>query len=79
MPTYDYECSYCGQILELSRRIANRNDPLTHHHEEAGRILNAPMRRVFSSPAIQFHGPGVTRGSEAKGHPPEHESEGSTA
>lgn len=75
MPLYEFECSYCGQRLELHRRLASRDDPLTHRHEETGRVINAPMRRVFAVPTVHFKGPGVTRGSEAKPTPPEHGDE----
>jgi len=52
MPLYEYECAACGQRFELIRRYA---DPVV---EVCARCGKGPVRRLPSSPAIQFKGSG---------------------
>ena len=51
MPIYEYKCSQCNERHEIIQSI---NDaPLTHCPKCAGE-----MKKLFSSPAIQFKGSG---------------------
>ena len=52
MPLYEYECGACGQRFELIRR---HSDPAV---DVCARCGKGPVRRLFSSPAIQFKGSG---------------------
>ncbi|MBI3046819.1 MAG: zinc ribbon domain-containing protein [Acidobacteria bacterium] len=52
MPLYEYECDACGQHFELIRRFA---DPDVDICAVCGK---GPVRRLLSSPAIQFKGSG---------------------
>ena len=52
MPLYEYECDACGQRFELIRRFA---DPEVDICAACGK---GPVRRLLSSPAIQFKGSG---------------------
>ncbi len=52
MPLYEYECEACGQRFELIRRFS---DPEVDVCTLCGK---GPVRRLFSSPAIQFKGSG---------------------
>lgn len=52
MPLYEYECEACGERFELIRRYS---DPDVHVCARCGK---GPVRRLFSSPAIQFKGSG---------------------
>jgi putative FmdB family regulatory protein len=52
MPLYEYECDACGQRFELIRRFS---DPEVDVCAVCGK---GPVRRLFSSPAIQFKGSG---------------------
>jgi putative FmdB family regulatory protein len=52
MPLYEYECDACGKRFELIRRFA---DPEVDVCTLCGK---GPVRRLFSSPAIQFKGSG---------------------
>lgn len=52
MPLYEYECDACGQHFELIRRFS---DPAVDVCTLCGK---GPVRRLFSSPAIQFKGSG---------------------
>lgn len=52
MPLYEYECDACGQHFELIRRYA---DPAVDVCTVCGK---GPVRRLISSPAIQFKGSG---------------------
>jgi putative FmdB family regulatory protein len=52
MPLYEYECDACGQRFEIIQRFS---DPVP----DACRICGkGPVRRLLSSPAIQFKGTG---------------------
>lgn len=52
MPLYEYECDACGQRFELLRRFS---DPAVDICAVCGK---GPVRRLLSSPAIQFKGSG---------------------
>jgi len=52
MPLYEYECDACGQRFELIQKFS---DPTPDACEKCGK---GPVRRLFSSPAIQFKGSG---------------------
>ena len=52
MPLYEYECEACGQRFEVIRRFA---DPPLDVCRQCGQ---GPIRRLPSSPAIQFKGSG---------------------
>ncbi len=51
MPLYEYECDDCGHRFELIRKFSDQ--PLTDCPVCAGRV-----RKLVSSPAIQFKGTG---------------------
>ena len=51
MPLYEYECEACAQRFE---RIQKFSDPLVDKCPACG----AAVRKLFSSPAIQFKGSG---------------------
>jgi putative FmdB family regulatory protein len=52
MPLYEYECGACGKRFELIRR---HSDPAVDVCTLCGK---GPVRRLMSSPAIQFKGSG---------------------
>ncbi len=52
MPLYEYECDACGHRFE---RIQKFSDPLADTCPSCGR---GPVRKLLSSPAIQFKGSG---------------------
>jgi putative FmdB family regulatory protein len=52
MPLYEYECDACGQRFEVIRKFSD--PPL----EVCTKCGNGPVRRLPSSPAIQFKGSG---------------------
>jgi putative FmdB family regulatory protein len=52
MPLYEYECSACGRRFELIRRFS---DPPADTCPVCG---SGPVRKLQSSPAIQFKGSG---------------------
>jgi len=51
MPLYEYECERCGHRFE---KIQKFSDPLV----EACPVCGGPVRKLLSSPAIQFKGSG---------------------
>ena len=52
MPLYEYECEACGQRFELIRKFSESElDACTL-------CGKGPVRRLMSSPAIQFKGTG---------------------
>jgi putative FmdB family regulatory protein len=51
MPLYEYECEQCGHRFELIRKFS---DPPLDACPKCG----GPVRKLFSSPAIQFKGSG---------------------
>ena len=50
MPTYEYQCTRCGHQFEVVHRVGET----VERCERCG----APVRRVFSPPALIFKGPG---------------------
>ena len=52
MPLYEYECDACGQRFE---KIQKFSDPPL---EACAKCGNGPIRKLQSSPAIQFKGSG---------------------
>jgi putative FmdB family regulatory protein len=52
MPLYEYECDVCGKRFE---RIQKFSDPLVEVCPNCGK---GPVRKLLSSPAIQFKGSG---------------------
>ena len=51
MPIYEYECKQCNERMEIIQRIS---DPPFTHCPKCG----SEVRKLFSSPAIQFRGSG---------------------
>ena len=52
MPLYEYECDACGQRFEVIQKFS---DAPVEKCEACGK---GPVRRLLSSPAIQFKGSG---------------------
>ena len=52
MPLYEYECEACGKRFE---KIMKFSDPPLEVCQHCGK---GPIRKLFSSPAIQFKGSG---------------------
>jgi|SRR6516162_5346414 len=50
MPTYEYRCTGCGRQLEIVHAVGATVEKCEH--------CGAPVRRVFSPPALIFKGPG---------------------
>ena len=51
MPLYEYECTKCGERIEIIQKMS---DPLYSHCPKC----SGEMRKMASSPAIQFKGSG---------------------
>ena len=51
MPLYEYECDACGGRFEVIQKFSETT-------EECRRCGKGPVRRLMSSPAIQFKGSG---------------------
>jgi len=51
MPLYEYECDACGQRFEVIQKFSEMT-------EQCRRCGKGPVRRLMSSPAIQFKGSG---------------------
>ena len=51
MPLYEYECKQCAKRVEIIQRVSD--PPYTHCPKCGGQ-----MRKLISSPAIQFKGSG---------------------
>ena len=51
MPLYEYECTKCGERVEIIQRLS---DPPYSHCPKCG----GDMKKLLSSPAIQFKGSG---------------------
>lgn len=51
MPLYEYACQKCGERLEIIQKLS---DPPYSHCPKCG----GDMRKLISSPAIQFKGSG---------------------
>jgi putative FmdB family regulatory protein len=52
MPLYEYECDACGQRFEAIRKFSESN------LDVCSLCGKGPVRRLMSSPAIQFKGSG---------------------
>jgi putative FmdB family regulatory protein len=52
VPLYEYECDACGRRFEVIQKFS---DPPVDTCKECGK---GPVRRLLSSPAIQFKGTG---------------------
>ena len=52
MPLYEYQCDACGCRFEVIQKFS---DPVVESCKECGK---GPVRRLLSSPAIQFKGTG---------------------
>ncbi len=64
MPLYEYECGSCGHRFEQIRKFS---DPALTECPKCG----GPLRKLVSSPAIQFKGTGwyITDYARAGGKP----------
>ncbi len=51
MPLYEYQCTKCGERTEILQKIS---DPPYSHCPKCG----GDMKKLLSSPAIQFKGSG---------------------
>lgn len=51
MPLYEYECTQCGERVEVIQRLS---DPPYAHCPKC----NGDMKKLLSAPAIQFKGSG---------------------
>ena len=51
MPLYEYQCKQCAKRVEIIQRVSD--PPYTHCPKCGGQ-----MRKLISSPAIQFKGSG---------------------
>ena len=51
MPLYEYECDACGGRFEVIQKFSETT-------EQCRRCGKGPVRRLMSSPAIQFKGTG---------------------
>lgn len=52
MPAYDYRCTACGEIFEVTRRMG---DAAT---DETCPKCSGPATRVFGAPGVAFKGSG---------------------
>lgn len=77
MPLYEYQCESCGETFE---KIQKFSDPL----EDVCAKCGGPVKKLVSSPAIQFKGSGwyitdYAKKSPADGGGPAKSDGGSTA
>ena len=68
MPLYEYECINCKERVEIIQRVS---DPPYSHCPKCG----ADMKKLISSPAIQFKGSGFYKTDYASSKPGESKSE----
>ena len=68
MPLYEYECINCKERVEIIQRIS---DPPYTHCPKCG----AEMKKLISSPAIQFKGSGFYKTDYASSKSSESKSE----
>ena len=73
MPLYEYECEACGKRFE---KIQKFSDPLADVCPHCGK---SPVRKLLSSPAIQFKGSGFYITDYAKKSTSEAGSKSSTS
>jgi putative FmdB family regulatory protein len=67
MPIYEYECTHCGCRSELVQKV---NDPPLRKCKKCGGAL----KKLISSPAIQFKGSGWYVTDYAKKSAPQEEA-----
>lgn len=60
MPIYEYQCTQCNDRHEIIQKISDA--PLAHCPKCSG-----SMKKLFSSPAIQFKGSGFYKTDYASG------------
>ena len=63
MPLYEYLCMKCGERTEVLQRMS---DPPSTHCLKCG----GEMKKLISSPAIQFKGSGFYKTDYASSKPP---------
>jgi putative FmdB family regulatory protein len=71
MPTYEYECTACGQHIEVFQRITE--DPLT----TCG-VCGGTLRKVFHPVGIVFKGSGFYA-TDSRAAPKKKDGEGAAA
>ncbi len=64
MPLYEYACKKCGERIEIIQKLSD--PPYTHCPKCGGE-----MRKLISSPAIQFKGSGFYKTDYASKPRPE--------
>ena len=69
MPLYEYECTNCKERVEIIQRMS---DPPYSHCPKCG----AEMKKLISSPAIQFKGSGFYKTDYASSKSTSSESKG---
>jgi putative FmdB family regulatory protein len=62
MPLYEYQCAQCGERIEIIQKFS---DPSYRHCPKCG----GEMRKLISSPAIQFKGSGFYKTDYASKKP----------
>jgi putative FmdB family regulatory protein len=60
MPLYEYQCTVCGERVEVIQKMS---DPPSTHCPKCG----GAMRKLLSSPAIQFKGSGFYKNDYGSG------------
>lgn len=68
MPLYEYQCTQCGERAEILQRVS---DPPYRHCPKCG----GEMKKLISSPAIQFKGSGFYKTDYASTSTPKPSSE----
>ena len=68
MPLYEYECTKCGERMEIIQKLS---DPPYSHCPKCG----GGMRKLLSSPAIQFKGSGFYKTDYGSGSKPDKASD----
>ena len=63
MPLYEYQCTRCGERTEILQRLS---DPPNTHCPKCG----GEVKKLISSPAIQFKGSGFYKTDYASTKPP---------
>ena len=73
MPLYEYQCEACGERFEKIRKFSD--PPL----EVCAKCGKGPVRKLLSSPAIQFKGSGWYITDYAKKSSPDQSSKSSSS
>jgi len=71
MPLYEYQCQACGERVEVIQR---HSDPPYAHCPKCG----GEVKKLISSPAIQFKGSGFYKTDYNASKPSESKSESKT-